>query len=74
MIITTQIYQMRKKAIQTDIFEVGDLVIYKPLSAIKIQLALIVKAKKLLKLYDILIQTENIYLKDVPSACLEKAE
>ena len=63
---------MMIKKTQTEIFKVGDLVIYKPLSAIKIQLAIIVKAKKLLKLYDVLIQTENIYIKDVPIEYLQK--
>lgn len=64
---------MPRKKIQTDILEVGDLVIYKPLSAVKIQLAIIVKARNLLKLYDILIQTENIYIKNIPGEYLEKA-
>ena len=59
--------------IRTDFLQVGDLVIYKPLSAIKTQLAIVVKVKKLLKLYDILIQTENIYIKDVPLDYLQKA-
>lgn len=40
---------------------------------LKPKLAIIVKTKKLLKLYDILIQTENIYLKDIPSVWLQKA-
>jgi hypothetical protein len=60
------------KKTRTDVFDVGDLVIYKPLSAVKIQLAIVVKRKKLLKLYDILIQTENIYLKDIPIDYIEK--
>jgi hypothetical protein len=60
------------KKTKIESFKVGDLVIYKPLSAIKIQLAIIVKAKNLLKLYDILVQTENIYIKDVPIDCLQK--
>ena len=63
---------MLRKRTRTE-FQVGDLIIYKPLSAIKIQLGIIVKVKKLLKLYDVLIQTENIYLKDIPAEDLEKA-
>ena len=64
---------MPRKKIQTDFLQVGDLIIYKPLSAIKTQLGIVVKVKKLLKLYDILIQTENVYIKDVPLDYLQKA-
>lgn len=70
--------------IKTDDLEVGDLVYYFPVSSIystlhnvdidnKPKLAIIVKAKNLLKLYDILIQTENIYLKDIHITWLQKA-
>jgi hypothetical protein len=61
---------------------VGDLVYYFPVSTIysslnsidnKPKLAIVVKAKNLLKLYDILIQTENIYLKDIHITWLQKA-
>ena len=68
-----QICQMQKKTTKIR-FKVGDLEIYKPLSAIKIQLGIIVKAKTLLNLYDVLIQTENIYLKDINGDCLSKAD
>jgi hypothetical protein len=63
---------MSKRQIRTE-FQVGDLIIYKPLSGIKTQLGVVVKVKKLLRLYDVLIQTENIYLKDIPAEDLEKA-
>lgn len=57
--------------------QVGDLVYYFEIDSSskhsEPKLALIVKAKNLLKLYDILIQTENIYLKNVHIICLEKA-
>ena len=65
-----------------DNLEIGDLVYYFPVSTIasslnnsdnKPKLAIIVKAKNLLKLYDILIQTENIYLKDIHITWLQKA-
>ena len=67
---------------KTDNLEIGDLVYYFPVSSIasslnnsdnKPKLAIIVKAKNLLKLYDILIQTENIYLKDIHITWLQKA-
>ena len=67
-----QIRQMQKKTQKTDELKVGDLIIYKPTSVIILQLGIIVKAKKLLKLYDILLQTQNIYLRDVPIQDLEK--
>ena len=64
---------MRRKMIKIS-YETGDLIIYKPLSGVsKTQLGVIVKVKKLLKLYDILLQTENIYLKDVPIDHIQKA-
>jgi hypothetical protein len=62
-------------------FQVGDLVYYFPISTIysslhdidnKPKLGIIVRAKNLLKLYDILIQTENIYLKDIHITWLQK--
>ena len=57
--------------------QVGDLVYYFEIDSnskhSEPKLALIVKAKNLLKLYDILIQTENIYLKNVHIICLQKA-
>lgn len=67
---------------KTETLEVGDLVFYYPVHTvatafeevtIKPKLALVVKAKNLLKLYDILIQTENIYLKDIHITWLQKA-
>lgn len=73
---------MRKQKIKTENLEIGDLVYYFPDNTIynstnnikqKPKLAIIVKAKNLLKLYDILIQTENIYLKDIHITWLEKA-
>jgi hypothetical protein len=64
---------MPRKTIKTE-FEVGDLIIYKPLSSVnKIQLGIVVKVKKLLNLYDVLIQTENIYLRNIPGNYLVKA-
>ena len=63
-------------------FQVGDLVYYFPISSLaglfenldnKPKIAIIVKAKNLLKIYDILIQTENIYLKDIHITRLQKA-
>lgn len=67
--------------IKTENLEVGDLVYYYPVQTVasafknldKPKLAIIVKAKNLLKLYDILIQTENIYLKDIHITWLQKA-
>lgn len=52
-------------------YNIGDLVYYACFE--KPKLAIIVKTKKLLKLYDILIQTENIYIKDVHVTLLQKA-
>jgi hypothetical protein len=59
-------------------FECGDLVYYYPVEDIEDfdwekKTAIIIKAKKLLKLYDILIQTENIIIKNVNFYSLEKA-
>lgn len=62
---------MRKQKTKIKQLEVGDLVYYANLD--KPKLAIIVKTKRLLKLYDILIQTENIYIKDVHITLLEKA-
>lgn len=62
---------MRKQKTKIKELEIGDLVYYANLD--KPKLAIIVKTKKLLKLYDILIQTENIYIKDVHITLLEKA-
>jgi len=65
---------------KTEHFQVGDLVYYFQISSVshvgednKPKLAIIVKAKNLLKLYDILIQTENIYKKNVHIIWLRKA-
>ena len=72
---------MPKQKIKTEQLEVGDLVYYFPINTIyntlhnidnKPKLAIIVKAKNLLKLYDILIQTENIHLKDIHITWLQK--
>ena len=62
---------MRKQVIKTERLNVGDLVYYCSFQVPK--LAIIVKAKKLLKLYDILVQTDNIYIKDVHITLLQKA-
>lgn len=70
MTIITQIYQMRKQKIKIEELQIGDLVYYSSEEGAKI--ALIVKIKKLLKLYDILIQTENICIKDVHITSLHK--
>ena len=65
-----------------DSLQVGDLVYYFPISSLagllenldnKPKLAIIAKAKNLLKIYDIIIQTENIYLKDIHITQLQKA-
>jgi hypothetical protein len=51
-------------------FEIGDLVhltTYNPP-----EIAIIVKVKKLLRLYDILLQKEQIYLKDVHEQYINK--
>lgn len=63
---------MRKQKIKTEELGIGDLVYYFPVADSNPKLAIIVKAKNLLKLYDILIQTENIYLKDIHIASLQK--
>lgn len=62
---------MRNQKTKIEQLEVGDLVYYANLD--KPKLAIIVKTKNLLKLYDILIQTENIYIKDVHITLLQKA-
>ena len=64
-------FQIQKQKMMTEKYEVGDLVYYSSVEGIKI--ALITKVKKLLKLYDILIQTENVYIKDVHISYLQKA-
>lgn len=62
--------------IKTENLQVGDLVTYCKSNIytadIQPKIAIIVKVKKLLKLYDILIQTENIYLKDIHISHLTK--
>jgi hypothetical protein len=64
----------QKQKMTTEKYQVGDLVYYYSTDSLDSKkLALIVKTKKLLKLYDILIQTENIYIKDVHIAFLQKA-
>lgn len=73
---------MTNRMTKIDSLEIGDLVYYYPVHTvanafeevtIKPKLAIIVKAKNLLKLYDILIQAENIYLKDIHINWLQKA-
>lgn len=72
---------MPKQKIKTDDLQVGDLVYYFPVHTVstafdginKPKIAIIIKAKNLLKLYDILIQSENIYLKDIHITWLQKA-
>jgi hypothetical protein len=64
------IYRMLKQKIKTEELEIGNLVYYGVFDKPKV--AIIVKAKKLLKLYDILIQTENLYVKDVHITLLQK--
>lgn len=64
-------FQIQKQKMVTEKYEVGDLVYY--CSAEGSKVALILKVKKLLKLYDILIQTENVYVKDVHITYLQKA-
>lgn len=64
-------FQIQKQKMMTEKYEVGDLVYYSSVEGIKI--ALVTKVKKLLKLYDILIQTENVYIKDVHISYLQKA-
>lgn len=61
---------MLKQKIKTEELEIGNLVYYGVFDKPKV--AIIVKAKKLLKLYDILIQTENLYIKDVHISLLQK--
>jgi hypothetical protein len=65
---------------KTEDFQVGDLVYYFQISSSsdsgednKPKLAIIAKAKNLLKLYDIIIQTENVYKKNVHIIWLRKA-
>lgn len=62
----------------SDYFKCGDLVYYYPIEDIEDfewerKTAVIIKAKKLLKIYDILIQSENIIIKNVSFYSLEKA-
>lgn len=62
---------------RNDKYNVGDLVFYYPVEDIESiewekKIALIIKAKNLLKLYDIIIQTENVIVKDVSFYSLEK--
>lgn len=64
-------FPIQKQRTTTEVYEAGDLVYYFEYD--KAKLALVVKAKKLLKLYDILIQTENVYIKDVHINSLQKA-
>lgn len=66
-----QMYLMPKQPTRIESLNIGDLVYYCSFETPK--LAIIVKAKKLLKLYDILIQTDNIYIKDVHISLLQKA-
>ena len=61
---------MLKQKNKTEELEIGNLVYYGVFDKPKV--AIIVKAKKLLKLYDILIQTENLYVKDVHITLLQK--
>lgn len=62
---------MQRKKKKTNKFEIGDLVYLKTHNPPKI--AIIVKVKNLLKLYDILIQSDNVYIKDIHIEWLEKA-
>lgn len=64
------IYRTQKQQIKTEGLEIGNLVYYGSFDKPKV--AIIVKAKKLLRLYDILIQTENLYIKDVHISLLQK--
>lgn len=72
---------MRKQKTKIEELKIGDLVYYFPIQTIasafkkpdKPKLGIIVKTKNLLKLYDILIQTENIILKDIHISWLQKA-
>lgn len=64
-------FQIQKQKMMTETYNVGDLVYY--CSAEGNKVALITKVKKLLKLYDVLIQTENIYIKNVHISYLQKA-
>lgn len=67
---------MRKQLTKIESLNIGDLVYYSEYNIFNPEhqpkVAIIVKAKKLLKLYDILIQTENVYLKDIHISCLTK--
>jgi hypothetical protein len=51
-------------------FEVGDLVYLKTLNPPEI--AIVVKVKKLLRLYDILLQKNQIYLPDIHEEFISK--
>lgn len=62
---------IQKQKTTIEKYEVGDLVYYYSAEGSKV--ALIIKVKKLLKLCDILIQTENVYIKDVHVSYLQKA-
>jgi hypothetical protein len=73
---------MSKQKIKTDELDVGDLVFYYPVTSlettlkdpiVKPKIAIIIKVKKLLKLYDILVQVDNVVLKDVNKEWLVKA-
>lgn len=61
---------MQRQKMKTD-FQVGDLVYVTSYESQP--LGIIVKAKNLLKLYDVLLQLENIYLKNVNIDWLKKA-
>jgi len=67
---------MRKQLTKIESLNIGDLVYYSEYNIFNPEhqpkVAIIVKAKKLLKLYDILIQTENVYLKDIHISRLTK--
>jgi len=68
---------MQKQPTKIESLNIGDLVYYSEYNIFNPQhqpkLAIIIKAKKLLKLYDILIQTDNVYIKDVHITLLQKA-
>jgi hypothetical protein len=51
-------------------FEVGDLVYLNTLNPPEI--AIVVKVKKLLRLYDILLQKNQIYLPEIPEQYISK--
>ena len=67
---------MPKQQTKIESLEVGDLVYYCQYNIFNPEhqpkIAIIVKTKNLLKLYDILIQTENVYLKDIHISRLTK--